>query len=176
MSLDVMKGKALLVSVLFSLWIGAELWRARGPGPKALLSVPFAPWIEGGVNVDTLEYLFVICPSLTSLAFSSVQFRANGERNLELINTHYHRHLHQHENTDLYDLHLQDWVQSTKLISIVRGKMCLCIFVHRWALLLCLPQTEWQRKLAVKEDAIAEALRAPFLPFRRQTKVSFAQI
>jgi hypothetical protein len=34
-----------------------------------------------------------------------------------------------------------------------------------------LPQTEWQRKLAVKDDvndhAIAEALRAPFLPFRR---------
>jgi hypothetical protein len=34
-----------------------------------------------------------------------------------------------------------------------------------------LPQTEWQRKLAVKDDVnghvIAEALRAPFLPFRR---------
>jgi hypothetical protein len=34
-----------------------------------------------------------------------------------------------------------------------------------------LPQTEWQRKLAVKDDvnghAIEEALRAPFLPFLR---------
>ncbi|CAK9231926.1 unnamed protein product [Sphagnum troendelagicum] len=42
------------------------------------------------------------------------------------------------------------------------------------------PETEWQRKLAVKDDVnghvIAEALRAPFLPFRRQTKASFAQI